>query len=102
MMYKAKVAVCSEIRTTQSERHVEFLNVKTWWYVKKPLGFKRLIKTVSINCRRSPISNSITASSRHRRTDRVTDLVWRGKTFLQALDAKAPTRNIKGCHDIIR
>jgi hypothetical protein len=31
-MYKAKVAVCSDIRTkhsTQSERHVEFLNVKT-------------------------------------------------------------------------
>ena len=31
MMYKAKVAVCSEIHTkqsTQSERHVEFLNVK--------------------------------------------------------------------------
>ena len=31
MMYKAKVALCSEIRTkdsTQSERHVEFLNVK--------------------------------------------------------------------------
>ena len=31
MLYKAKVAVCSEIRTkhtTQSERHVEFLNVK--------------------------------------------------------------------------
>ena len=30
-MYKAKVAVCSEIRTkhtTQSEYHVEFLNVK--------------------------------------------------------------------------
>jgi hypothetical protein len=30
-MYKAKVAVCSEILTkhsTQSERHVEFLNVK--------------------------------------------------------------------------
>jgi hypothetical protein len=29
MMYKAKVAVCSEIRTkhwTQSEYHVEFLN----------------------------------------------------------------------------
>ena len=44
-MYKAKVAVCSDIRTkywTQSERHVEFLNVKTWWYVKKPLGVKRL------------------------------------------------------------
>ena len=31
MMYKAKVAVCSEIRTehsAQSEHHVEFLNVK--------------------------------------------------------------------------
>ena len=31
LMYKAKVAVCSDIRTkqsTQSERHVEFLNVK--------------------------------------------------------------------------
>ena len=31
MMYKAKVAVCSDIRTkrlTQSERHVEFLNFK--------------------------------------------------------------------------
>jgi hypothetical protein len=30
MMYKAKVAACSDIRTkhsTQSERHVEFLNV---------------------------------------------------------------------------
>jgi hypothetical protein len=30
MMYKAKVAVCSEIRTkqsTQSEHHVKFLNV---------------------------------------------------------------------------
>ena len=31
MVYKAKVAVCSDIRTKnskQSERHVEFLNVK--------------------------------------------------------------------------
>jgi hypothetical protein len=31
MMYKAKVAVCSEISTkhsTQSEHHVEFFNVK--------------------------------------------------------------------------
>ena len=46
MMCKAKVAVCSDIRTkhtTQSESHVEFLNVKTWRYVKKPLGFKRLM-----------------------------------------------------------
>ena len=32
MLYKAKVAVCSEIRTkhsTQSERNVEFLNVES-------------------------------------------------------------------------
>ena len=32
LMYKAKVAVCSDIltkHTTQSEGHVEFLNVKT-------------------------------------------------------------------------
>ena len=31
MLYKAKAAVCSDIHTkhsTQSERHVEFLNVK--------------------------------------------------------------------------
>ena len=45
MTYKAKVAVCFDIRTkhsTQSERHVEFLKVKPLWYVKKPLGFKRL------------------------------------------------------------
>ena len=31
MLYKTKVAVCSDIHTkhsTQSERHVEFLNVK--------------------------------------------------------------------------
>ena len=37
MLCKAKVAVCSEILTehsTQSERHVEFLNVKPWWYVE--------------------------------------------------------------------
>ena len=45
MLSKAKVAVCSDIRTKHSklsERHVEFLNVKSWWYVEKPLGFKRL------------------------------------------------------------
>ena len=31
MMYKAKVAICSDVHkkhSTQSERHVEFLNVK--------------------------------------------------------------------------
>ena len=46
MMYKAKVAVCSDSRTkhsSQSEHHVEFLNFKTWWHGKKPLGFKRLM-----------------------------------------------------------
>jgi hypothetical protein len=32
MMYKAKIAVCSEFHTkhsTQSEHHVEFFNIKT-------------------------------------------------------------------------
>jgi hypothetical protein len=51
MMYKAKVAVCSEIHTKhskQSEHHVEFLNFKPWWYGKKPLGFKRLMMSVKI------------------------------------------------------
>ena len=46
MLSKAKVAVCSDIhkkQSAQSEHHVEFLNVKPGWYVKKPLGFKRLI-----------------------------------------------------------
>ena len=35
MIYKAKVAVCSDIRTkhsTQSEHHVEFLNVKLCYH----------------------------------------------------------------------
>ena len=45
MLYKAKVAVCSEIHTKhskQSERHIELVNVKPCVYVKKPLGFKTL------------------------------------------------------------
>ena len=52
MMYKAKVAVCSEIHTKhskQSEQHVEFLNFKPWWYGKKPLGFKRLNKETDVS-----------------------------------------------------
>ena len=51
MLSKAKVAVCSDIRTkhsTQSEHHLEFLNVKPSWYVKKLLGFKRLISNTLI------------------------------------------------------
>ena len=49
MPSKAKVAVCSDIHTkhsTQSERHVEFFNFKPWWYVKKPLGFKRCVQVL--------------------------------------------------------
>jgi len=45
MTYKAKVALCSEIRTkhwTQGEHHAEIFECYTWRYVKKPLGFKRL------------------------------------------------------------
>jgi hypothetical protein len=47
MFYTAKVAVCSEIRT----KHINamwvpciILECRTWWYVKLPLGFKRLIE----------------------------------------------------------
>ena len=46
MMYKIKVAVCSDICTkhsTQNERHVQFLNVKPCGTEKNPLGVKRLI-----------------------------------------------------------
>jgi hypothetical protein len=47
MLYKAKFAICSEIRTknsTQGEHHVEFFNISPGGrYVKKPLGFKRLM-----------------------------------------------------------
>jgi len=45
MLYTAKVAVCSQIRTkhsTQSEHNVELLNVKPGGTVKKPLVFKTL------------------------------------------------------------
>jgi hypothetical protein len=45
MTCEAKVAVCSETSTkhsTQSEYHVEFLNVKPGGYVKKQMGFKML------------------------------------------------------------
>ena len=41
----AQVAVCSDIRkkhSTESEHHVEFLNVKPGCTEKKPLSFKRL------------------------------------------------------------
>ena len=46
MIQVAQVAVCSDIRTkhpTQSEHNLEFSNVKTSSYVKKPLGIKRLM-----------------------------------------------------------
>jgi len=38
-MYKAKVAVCSEIRTKLKAKRAP---CQTWWYAKKPLGFKSL------------------------------------------------------------
>jgi len=36
-MYKTKLTVCSEIHTEHLNainQHVNFLNVKSWWYVK--------------------------------------------------------------------
>jgi hypothetical protein len=45
MFYKVKVAVCSEIRTKHinamwAPRRIFYCY--TWWYVKLPLGFKRI------------------------------------------------------------
>jgi hypothetical protein len=62
MMYKAKRALCSVIHTkhsTQNDRHVEFFNVKPCWYVKKPLGFKRLNIIIRIVNEVHYISNRI-------------------------------------------
>jgi hypothetical protein len=45
MFYKVKVAVCSEIRTKHINAMWEpcrIFECWTWWYVKLPLGFKRL------------------------------------------------------------
>ena len=47
-MYKAKVAVCSEIynlhKTLNAKRApCRIFECQTWWYVKKQLGFKRLM-----------------------------------------------------------
>ena len=39
MMHKAKVAVCSDMSTKHSTQSEQF---STWWYVKEPLGVKRL------------------------------------------------------------
>ena len=72
MLYKAKVAVCSDIRTkhsTQSERHVEFLNVKPWWYGKKPLGVKRLSLGKDTSLRQTGIHANKLCAVQNIRTD---------------------------------
>jgi hypothetical protein len=46
MLYKAKVAVRSDIpkKTLNTKRApCRIFECYTWWYVKEPLGFKRLI-----------------------------------------------------------
>jgi hypothetical protein len=56
MMYKAKAAVSSEIRTKhskQSEHHAEFIDVKPGGTLKKPLRFKRFIKSAVFAKRRN-------------------------------------------------
>jgi len=41
------MSILRSIENTQRKvHHVEFLNVKTWWYIKKPLGLKMLKDTV--------------------------------------------------------
>jgi hypothetical protein len=48
MTYKAKVAVSSEIRKTLNTKQApcRIFEYPTWCNVKKPLGFKRLMKIV--------------------------------------------------------
>jgi len=44
MLYKTKVAVCSENKWTGCNQQVEFLSTKPdEWYVKFLAGFKRII-----------------------------------------------------------
>ena len=100
MLYKAKVAVCSDIHTkhsAQSERHVEFLNVKPWWYVKKQLGVKRLrlfpniltVPPLQWNC------CQYAGCSCFHLVSRQTDLL--SYRILQALARKWRTREVVSC-----
>jgi hypothetical protein len=66
MRYKAKVAVCSEIRT----KHINamwapcrILECRTWWYVKLPLGFKRLICLSDGSEKHNPVWSVVADSS---------------------------------------
>ena len=64
MMYKAKVAVCSEIPTkhsTQSERHVEFLNATPGGSTGSP----KFQKVNHMNTRFQSFQNSNPLSSGH-------------------------------------
>jgi hypothetical protein len=45
MLYKAKIAVCSEIlkKTLNAKRTpCRIVECEIWWYIQKPLGFKKL------------------------------------------------------------
>jgi hypothetical protein len=64
MLYREIIAVCSEIHTkhinTLCGQNVELLNVKTWRYIKWPLGFEGLIQIVFY--RLIPTSKSVHSS----------------------------------------
>ena len=49
MVYKAKVAVCSDIHTKHSMQREPCIifECHTWWYGKKPLSFKKVNKHVT-------------------------------------------------------
>ena len=47
MLYREIIAVCCKVYTkhihTPCGQNVEFVNVKTWWYISQPLGLKWLM-----------------------------------------------------------
>ena len=48
MLYKAKVTVCYKNIRTPCNHHVEFLNIKTCWYVNFLVGIWRFICTTKL------------------------------------------------------
>jgi len=47
-MYTAKVAVCSEIRTNARQAACRIFECSTRWYIKNPLGLRRLVHWVNM------------------------------------------------------
>jgi hypothetical protein len=61
MCYKAKGAVCSEIctkRINAASALPRIFECYSWWYVKLPLGLKRLTEKAQQTLVTTPIPNS--------------------------------------------